>query len=218
MEDLWAFNDERVARAIYESRIPVISAVGHEPDVTISDFVADARASTPSNAAEIAVPDGVDLRRWFQDSAARMAQAETLRAHRLRARLQQLSEKRVLRDQLAFVQDKRMLLIHLQQRLGDLSAGMLARRRSAFGALAATLDALSPLKVLGRGYAMVQDASGKILRDGADVSPGDRVSVTLGQGGFRATVDAPKKRRGRPPKSKADTASNVPDNGNGDSV
>ncbi|MBR0280324.1 MAG: exodeoxyribonuclease VII large subunit, partial [Oscillibacter sp.] len=91
MEDLWAFNDERVARAIYESRIPVISAVGHEPDVTISDFVADARASTPSNAAEIAVPDTLHLRGWLQDSAARMSQSETLRLQRIRARLQQLS-------------------------------------------------------------------------------------------------------------------------------
>ena len=205
IEDLWAFNDERVARAIYESRIPVISAVGHEPDVTISDFVADARASTPSNAAEIAVPDAVELRRWFQDCAARMAQAETVRVHRLRTHLQQLSEKRALRDQLAFVQDKRMLLVHLQQRLGDLSMGALARRRSKFGALAAALDAMSPLKVLGRGYAMVQDASGRILRDGADVSPGDRVTVTLGQGGFRATVDKPAKRRGRPPKAETET-------------
>ena len=205
MEDLWAFNDERVARAIYESRIPVISAVGHEPDVTISDFVADARASTPSNAAEIAVPDNVQLRRWLQDCAARMAQAQTGRLQYSRTRLRQLSEKRVLKDQLAFVQDKRMLLAHLQRRLGDLSMGLLTRRRAKFAALAAALDAMSPLKVLGRGYAMVQDASGKILRNGADVSPGDRVTVTLGQGGFRATVDAPPKRRGRPPKTKMGT-------------
>ena len=189
MEDLWAFNDERVARAIYESRIPVISAVGHEPDVTISDFVADARASTPSNAAEIAVPDTLHLRGWLQDSAARMSQAETLRLQRIRARLQQLSEKRVLQNPLAYTQDKRMLLVRLQQRLGDLSAGILARRRAKFGALAAALDALSPLKVLGRGYAMAQDADGKILRRGADVTPGQRVTVTLGEGGFRATVD-----------------------------
>ena len=189
MEDLWAFNDERVARAIYESRIPVISAVGHEPDVTISDFVADARASTPSNAAEIAVPDAMELRRWLQDSAVRMSQAETVRLRRMRARLDELAAKRVLKDQLAYVQDKRMLLAHLQKRLGDLASGMLSRRRARFGALAAALDAMSPLKVLGRGYAMAQDASGKILRSGADVSPGDRVTVTLGQGAFRAVVE-----------------------------
>ncbi|MBR0281824.1 MAG: hypothetical protein IJQ81_09555, partial [Oscillibacter sp.] len=171
--------------------------------------------STPSNAAEIAVPDTLHLRGWLQDSAARMSQSETLRLQRIRARLQQLSEKRVLQNPLAYTQDKRMLLVRLQQRLGDLSAGILARRRAKFGALAAALDALSPLKVLGRGYAMAQDADGKILRRGADVTPGQRVTVTLGEGGFRATVDnvsataqtsdvtetPPKKRRGRPRKN-----------------
>lgn len=198
MEDLWAFNDERVARAIYESHIPVISAVGHEPDVTISDFVADARASTPSNAAEIAVPDAVELRRWLENAGARMAQAQTSRLRNLRGRLDRLAENRVLTNQLAYVQDKRMLLLHIQRRLGDLASGTLARRRGRFAALTAALDAMSPLKVLGRGYAMVQGADGRILRKGTDVSPGDRVTVTLGEGGFRATVDAaPKQRRGR---------------------
>ena len=84
MEDLWAFNDERVARAIYGSETPVISAVGHEPDVTISDFVADARASTPSNAAEIAVPDQMELRRWLRGAEERMGQSEAARLEVLR--------------------------------------------------------------------------------------------------------------------------------------
>ena len=84
MEDLWAFNDERVARAIYESELPVISAVGHEPDVTIADFVADARASTPSNAAEIAVPDQMELRRWLRDTEDRMTKSQTARLEALR--------------------------------------------------------------------------------------------------------------------------------------
>ena len=110
IEDLWAFNDERVAYAIYESQIPVISAVGHEPDVTISDFVADARASTPSNAAEIAVPDQAELLRWLQNTRSRLSQTESAQLERLRQRLHVLSEKRVMRDQLAYVQDKRMVL------------------------------------------------------------------------------------------------------------
>ncbi|MBQ9345927.1 MAG: exodeoxyribonuclease VII large subunit [Oscillibacter sp.] len=189
MEDLWAFNDERVARAIYDARIPVISAVGHEPDVTISDFVADRRASTPSNAAEIAVPDQSELRRWLRDAAGRMEQAETARLSALRKNLDQLSKKRVLTDQTAYVQDKRMLLLHLQQRLGDVSMGLLGRRRQRFAALAASLDALSPLAVLGRGYAAVQDGQGRILRSWQDVEPGGRVSVRLGEGGFTARVD-----------------------------
>ena len=193
MEDLWAFNDERVARAIYASELPVISAVGHEPDVTISDFVADARASTPSNAAEIAVPDQVELLRWLQGTGERMAQSETQRLASLRQRLDTLAAKRCMTDQMAYVQDKRMELVHVQQRLGDLSGNLLARKRQRFSALAASLDAMSPLKVLGRGYAMAQNAEGQILKSYRDVMAGDTVSVTLGEGGFTCTVQEPHK-------------------------
>jgi len=190
MEDLWAFNDERVARAIYESELPVISAVGHEPDVTIADFVADARASTPSNAAEIAVPDKAELLRWLRDTGGRMEQAETARLEALRGKLDAMAEKRVMTDQLAYVQDKQMEVFHLQQRLGDLSAVQVSRKRQRFSALTAALDAMSPLKVLGRGYAMAQNEQGQILKSSRDVTPGDRVSVTLGEGGFSAVVEA----------------------------
>ena len=189
MEDLWAFNDERVARAIYACETPVISAVGHEPDVTISDFVADARASTPSNAAEIAVPDQVELLRWLRGVGERMEQSETARLEALRRRLDTLASKRVMTDQMAYVQDKRMELVHVQQRLGDLSAGLLARKRQRFAALTASLDAMSPLKVLGRGYAMAQNSEGEVLKSYRDVTAGDRVSVTLGEGGFTAKVE-----------------------------
>jgi len=189
MEDLWAFNDERVARAIYESELPVISAVGHEPDVTIADFVADARASTPSNAAEIAVPDKTELLRWLRDAGDRMEQSETLRLEAIREKLETLAAKRVMSDQLAYVQDKRMVLLHVQQRLGDLSAVQVSRKRQRFSALTAALDAMSPLKVLGRGYAIAQNEQGQILKSGRDVTPGERVSVTLGDGGFSAVVE-----------------------------
>ena len=189
MEDLWAFNDERVARAIYACETPVISAVGHEPDVTISDFVADARASTPSNAAEIAAPDQVELLRWLRSAGERMEQSEAARLETLRQRLDTLASKRVMTDQMAYVQDKRMELVHVQQRLGDLSAGLLARKRQHFATLTASLDAMSPLKVLGRGYAMAQNSEGKVLKSYRNVTPGDRVSVTLGEGGFTAKVE-----------------------------
>lgn len=191
MEDLWAFNDERVARAIYECETPVISAVGHEPDVTISDFVADARASTPSNAAEIAVPDQMELLRWLRGAGERLEQGETARLETLRRRLDELASKRVMTDQLAYVQDKRMELVHVQQRLGDLSGAATARKRQRFAALAASLDAMSPLKVLGRGYAMARDGGGRILKSYRDVTAGEPVSVTLGEGGFTCTVDKP---------------------------
>ena len=191
MEDLWAFNEERVARAIYECQTPVISAVGHEPDVTISDFVADVRASTPSNAAEIAVPDQVELRRLLRDRQARMESSETARLETLRQRLTELAGKRVMRDQMAYVQDQRMELVHLQKRLGDLASALLARKHQRFASLAASLDAMSPLKVLGRGYAMARSADGTILKSWKDVAPGDAVQVTLGEGGFTATVVEP---------------------------
>ena len=193
MEDLWAFNDERVARAIYESELPIISAVGHEPDVTIADFVADARASTPSNAAEIAVPDREELRRWLLGAGERMEQSMEVRLEALRQRLENLAEKRVMTDQLAYVQDKRMELVHVQQRLGDLSGVLLGRKKQQFSALAAALDAMSPLKVLGRGYAMAQSVDGSILKSYRDVAAGDRVSVMLGEGGFTCTVEKPLK-------------------------
>ena len=189
MEDLWAFNDERVARAIYNCATPVISAVGHEPDVTISDFVADARASTPSSAAEVAVPDQVELLRWLRGAGERMEQTETARLEALREKLETLAQKRCITDHLAYVQDKRMELVHVQQRMGDLAAGQLARKRQGFAALAASLDAMSPLKVLGRGYAMVQNEAGQILKSYQDAAPGDRVTVTLGEGGLTARVE-----------------------------
>ena len=189
MEDLWAFNDERVARAIYESELPVISAVGHEPDVTIADFVADARASTPSNAAEIAVPDREELLRWLGDAQECLEQSQMAQLAYLRQKLKTLAEKRVMTDQLAYVQDKRMELIHVQQRLGDLGGVLLSRKRQRFGELAAGLDAMSPLKVLGRGYAMAQSGDGSILKSYRDVTAGDRISVTLGEGGFTAAVE-----------------------------
>lgn len=189
MEDLWAFNDERVARAIYACETPVISAVGHEPDVTISDFVADRRASTPSNAAEIAVPDRAELLRHLSSLSERMNTSEATRLQTLRERLDALKQKRVLTDQLAYVQDRRMELAHLQQRLGDLTRATITEKQKAFTALAASLDAMSPLKVLGRGYAMARNEGGRVLKSSGEVAIGDRVHVTLGSGGFTAVVD-----------------------------
>ena len=189
IEDLWAFNDERVARAIYDSEIPVISAVGHEPDVTIADFVADARASTPSNAAEIAVPDQMELMRFLKGAEERMLQSETARLEALRKHLDTLASKRVMKNQTAYVQDKRMELLHLQQRLGDLSAAQISRKRERFASLAASLDAMSPLKVLGRGYAVARGENGEILRSAGDVELGDHIQVKLGRGILGCTVD-----------------------------
>ena len=189
IEDLWAFNDERVARAIYASDLPVISAVGHEPDVTISDFVADARASTPSNAAEIAVPDRQELRRRLDALSARMEQGEQKRVKALRERCEALARSRVLRDPMAFIDDKRLLLDYTQRKLSALAQAQTAQRAQRFASLAASLDALSPLKVLGRGYAVARDENGNILRAAEEVSAGEKIEVLLGQGSLMCTVD-----------------------------
>ena len=189
MEDLWAFNDERVARAIYDSEIPVISAVGHEPDVTIADFVADRRASTPSNAAEIAVPDMGSLLRTLAQEQSRLIQGEQKRLTLEKQRLATISQKRVLTDPLAFIQDKRLLLDYVQQRASSAAKDTLEKHRRNFVQLTAGLDALSPLKVLGRGYAMVQDSGGSVLKSAEQVTVGDRIRVQLHTGRLECTVE-----------------------------
>ncbi len=188
LEDLWAFNDERVARAIYESQIPVISAVGHEPDVTISDFVADRRASTPSNAAEIAVPDMASLLRQLQDRQSRLSQSQLNLLDGCRRRLKELSGRRAVTDPAAFLQDRRLQLDYVQQKLGTAARGMVERDLRRFASLAAQLDAMSPLKVLGRGYAMVQDETGQVLRSAQQAELGQTVHVRLAQGSLDCTV------------------------------
>lgn len=188
IEDLWAFNDERVARAIYESEIPVISAVGHEPDVTIADFVADARASTPSNAAEIAVPAQEELRERIALLARRMDQAQENRIAAARERLVRLAEKRVLRDPMNFVSDKRMLLDYTQKNLASAAERQVMARRQKFTALVASLDAMSPLKVLQRGYAVARRSDGTVIRSAQTVACGEEIDVTLGQGNLLCTV------------------------------
>lgn len=190
IEDLWAFNDERVARAIYDSEIPVISAVGHEPDVTIADYVADARASTPSNAAEIAVPDQKELRRRLAALSERMEQSESARLETLRGRLEDLAQKRALTDPTAFVSDKRMLLDYTQKNLAAAAQRQLAQRQRQYAALCASLDALSPLKVLGRGYAMARTADGQVIKSAGDVAVGDRIELTLGSGRLGCKVES----------------------------
>lgn len=189
IEDLWAFNDERVARAIYESEIPVISAVGHEPDVTISDFVADVRAATPSHAAEIAVPDCAELMQRLQSQRLQMLRAQNARLELLRRRLDSLAQKRVLTDPGAFIQDKQMLLAHLQKDLCHAASASLRAPGSKLASLAASLDAMSPLKVLGRGFSLLESETGEIIRSCSDVAEGESITATLADGKMICTVD-----------------------------
>ena len=182
MEDLWAFNEECVARAVYGSQIPVISAVGHEPDVTIADFTADLRAATPSNAAELAVPDQNEVYAALTSLGARMEQASRQRLLRERQRLERLRESRVMADPRRYFQEKRLLLDYQSRRLGHGLSASVSGQRERFARLAAALDALSPLKVLGRGYAIAQKEDGSVIASVRDTRPGERFSLRLSDG------------------------------------
>ena len=188
IEDLWAFNDERVAYAIYESRIPIISAVGHEPDVTISDYVADLRAATPSNAAELAVPDQAAL---LQNMDTTEANLQTLLGRQLksaRQRLDAISRSPALQSPTGYLEQREKNLEHLKTRLIAAQTQQLQRRRQRFVASTAKLDAMSPLKVLTRGYSIVEGGDGTILRSASQTAPGQTIRVTLTDGSLTAVV------------------------------
>ncbi|OUN11790.1 exodeoxyribonuclease VII large subunit [Flavonifractor sp. An9] len=188
MEDLWAFNDENVARTIYHSAIPVISAVGHEPDVTIADFVADLRAATPSNAAELAVPDQNEVAVWLRQMEGRLAQAMGRKLESARKDLDRAARCRALQDPMNYVDDKRMVLDYQREKLAAGLNAALNRERQRFGQLASKLDALSPLKVLGRGYAIPRKADGGVVRSVADVAPGDPLKLRVADGEISCQV------------------------------
>lgn len=188
IEDLWAFNDEQVARAIFASNIPVISAVGHEPDVTISDFVADLRAATPSNAAELAVPDQDALRQQLDSLEQAMALAIQRKLNRAGERLLHLSNRPVLQSPLASFEQRRKVLKLLETRLIGAQNQTVSKYRQRFVAQTAKLDAMSPLKVLTRGYAVATTQSGSIIRSATEVSPGDQITVRVSDGSIHANV------------------------------
>ena len=190
IEDLWAFNDERVARAIYESELPVISAVGHEPDVTIADYVADLRAATPSNAAELAAPDMSELREAIMSARARLDQAVDRGIRERRKRLEELGSRRVMRSPTGFIDQRRLELDSIRLRLDSAATRKLGRERQQFAALAAKLDALSPLKVLGRGYSIALDSEGRAVKEAGQLRPGDRLSLRLSKGEADCLVES----------------------------
>ena len=188
IEDLWAFNDERVAYAIYESEIPVIAAVGHEPDVTISDFVADLRAATPSNAAELAVPDQDALRQTLDSMASSMATAFGRQLKGAWQHLTVLSQSAALRSPTGYLEQKERQLELLKNRLISAQNTAVSRSRQRYIGNVAKLDAMSPLKVLTRGYSMAQTERGEVIRSVSQVEPGERIHISLSDGKLSATV------------------------------
>lgn len=189
LEDLWAFNDEGVAHAIYNSVIPVISAVGHEPDVTISDFVADLRAATPSNAAELAVPDQDALRQTLDNISKAMATPVLKQLRASKQHLSALSASPVLKDPVQYIKQRRKSLQFTATRLHAVQEKHIAKNKQRYISLTATLDAMSPLKVLTRGYAMVQSSEGQVVRTVGNLEKNDSVLVTVSDGQFTATID-----------------------------
>lgn len=188
IEDLWAFNDEQVALAIYHSQIPVISAVGHEPDVTISDYVADLRAATPSNAAELAVPDQDALRQSLDAQVSAMAAALTRQIKASRQHLNALAASPALQSPTGYLEQKRQQLLLLKNRLISAQNQSLAARKQKYIAAAAKLDAMSPLKVLTRGYSMTRKEDGTVIRSVSQTEIGERVRISLEDGTLCATV------------------------------
>ena len=211
MEDLWAFNEEVVARAIYDSDIPVISAVGHEPDVTIADFVADLRAPTPSGAAELAVPDRAEYALSVRTLDTRLRTAAHKQIEVWRQRLTTLQERLELRAPANYIAEKRLLLDQmtdrlcaalparlvreeqkltvLRQRLLTAGQGGLHKRRLRFAQTVATLDAISPLRVLARGYAVAtRGKRGAVVTDAATLKAGDTLHIRFAKGAANCRV------------------------------
>ena len=193
IEDLWAFNDERVAYAIYESRIPIISAVGHEPDVTIADYVADLRAATPSNGAELAVPDQDALRQMLDGMYQSMASSLNRQLKGARQHLNVLSSSPALRSPTGYIERKRKDLEFISHRLSGAQSRVLDREQQRFVALTAKLDAMSPLKVLSRGYTITQTDQGVTVRSAEQVEVGDAIHVTFSDGKIAVTVTGKEK-------------------------
>ena len=188
MEDLWCFNDERVARAIAASQIPVISAVGHEPDYTIADFAADLRAATPSNGAELAVPDFSELKGQLSAYEGIMYKTVTEQIGRAWQRVRMLASSGAMTDPMKQIENRQMLLDSLQSRLESSALNMLGGHRQRYVALASKLDAISPLKVLARGYTMAVADDGKVVASAQQVQTGDKLKLRFADGTVPVTV------------------------------
>jgi exodeoxyribonuclease VII large subunit len=188
LEDLWAFNEERVARAIAAATVPVVSAVGHEIDVTLADLAADCRAATPTAAAALVVPDCAQLGQRLR--VREIALAAAMRAHLRRTRERTAALARHIRDPRRHVAAQRQYLADLSDRAQRALCSELQRRRARLAADAERLHALSPLAVLERGYAIARRADGALVRSSRDLAVGDALDLTFAAGGARVRVES----------------------------
>lgn len=189
LEDLWAFNNETLARFVTGSSIPVISAVGHETDFTICDFAADLRAPTPSAAAELAVPDRAELAAKIKMLAARNEASLKRMIEERRRTIARLAASRILANPARLTDDRKVELDGLLERLGLANDRKINSLRDIVKSTAAHLEALSPLSVLARGYAVLTDMSGLAVKDAANLNVGDSVRIKLRNGSADAVIE-----------------------------
>ena len=182
IEDLWAFNDENLARAIFASEIPVISSVGHEIDYTICDFVADLRAPTPSAAAELAVPETAELERKINNIISHMQLVIMKMISEKRQRVRHCSESRIMKNPESMLDQRKLLTVSYTNDITNSMRYICEKSRTVLEKNAAKLDALSPLAVFSRGYSAVFSNDGKLIKNTEDVEIGDIVSVQLCDG------------------------------------
>lgn len=190
LEDLWAFNEEAVARAIFNSRAPVVSAVGHQTDFTIADFVADQRALTPTDAGRHVVPDRQHIAEQLQSLSKRLARGLTTRLNRAKDSLDSLSRSYVMRKPMDMVRSREQKLDELSTQFQRAGGELLQHRRNQLDNISARLEGLSPTKVLARGYSItIRENNGKIVRDASEVAPGDKLKTVLQKSSLRSTVE-----------------------------
>lgn len=187
IEDLWAFNEEIVARAVFESQIPVISAVGHETDYTICDFVADLRAPTPSAAAELAVPDKLELKGELLSYKQQLLSLVKEKISKQRAIINLIEKNDVLRNPVSQIHDKRKDLVFLSEKIENLTFNALNDGKNQVGVLAGKLEALSPLGVVARGYTLAEKEH-KLIKSINDVAIDEHITLRVSDGVIAARV------------------------------
>ena len=190
LEDLWAFNEEVVARAIADCPIPVVAAVGHETDVSIADMVADRRALTPSEAAELVVPSQVELRQQVSQLAQRLERRVSERIEHHRLQLEAIRSRSVFQRPMTLIDDRRQRLDELAERAQRAMELQVERSQQRLAATAASLDALSPLKVLARGYSLTTDSEGVLVSSVVPVETGHTLQTQLTDGRITSLVQS----------------------------
>lgn len=188
LEDLWPFNEEITARAIFASKIPIISAVGHETDFTIADFVADLRAPTPSAAGELAVPDIMELKWKLNNMKLQLGRSLKKRLELMQTRYSSIINRKVFKEPNVMLVDKILALNGFEKDLNNCIKAELKDRKNRFEKVVATLDSLSPLKTLSRGYTVLEDKNGDVVTTSKDLKSGDVVKIILHDGTKNAEV------------------------------